>query len=81
MPPMYQTTTGLFQRQRFIDDAIDVSAAKPLVSELGPAVQVDGCDDPHVGLSPLAATVGYLGFEELQSVQSEVWLGYLERFP
>lgn len=42
-------------------------------------MQVYGSDDAHVGLSPFPAAVRRLGFEQLEGVETEVWLGDLER--
>ena len=80
MPPVHQTPARLLQRHRLLDHAVDVAAAQPLVPELGPAVQVDGRDDAHVGLAPLPAAVRGLRLEELERVEAEVGLGDLERF-
>ena len=77
MPPMHQGAPGLFEREGFLDDAIDVTAAQPLVAQLRAAVEVDGRDDPHVGLAPLAAAVGHLAFEQLERVESQIRLGDL----
>lgn len=80
MPPMRQTPDGLLQRQRLLDLGIDIAAGQPVVAQLGPAVQVDGGDDAHVGLAPLAAAVGDLRLEELERVEAQFGLRDLERF-
>ena len=43
-------------------------------------MQVDGRDNAHVGLAPLAAAVRDLVLEELEGVEAEFLLGHLERF-
>lgn len=68
MPPMRQAPNRLLQRQRLLDLGIDVRPGKPVVAQLGPAVQVDGGDDAHVRLAPLAAAVRDLGFEKFERV-------------
>ncbi len=80
MPPMGQAADSLLQRQRLLDLGIDVAAGEPVVAQLGPAVQVDGGDDAHVGLAPLAAAVGDLRLEELERVQAQLGLWDLEPF-
>ena len=42
-------------------------------------MQVDGGDDAHVGLAPLAAAVGHLRLEELERVQPQGVLRDLEQ--
>lgn len=42
-------------------------------------MQVNGRDDAHVGLAPLAAAVRRLRLEELERVEAEGGLGDLER--
>ena len=37
-------------------------------------MQIDGSDDAHVALTPFAAAVRDLRFEELQDVQAEHWI-------
>ena len=41
-------------------------------------MQIYSRDDAHVSLPPFAAAVRGLGFEELEGVKTEVWLGALE---
>lgn len=78
MPPVHQAPASLLERDGLLDDAVDIAAAEPFVAQLGLAVQVDGGDDAHVGLAPLAAAVGDLGLEQLERVEAEVGLGDLE---
>lgn len=44
-------------------------------------MEIDGGDDAHVGLAPLAAAIGRLGLEELERVEAEMGLWNLERAP
>lgn len=76
---MHQAPAGLFQRHGLLDHAVDVAAAEPFVAQLGPAVQVDGRDDAHVGLAPFAAAVRHLRLEELERVEPQLRLRDLER--
>lgn len=80
MPPMHESPHRLFQGDRFFHLGIDVAAAQPFVSQLGPAMQVDGRDDPHVALSPLAATVAHLRLEQFERVEPEFGLRDFESF-
>jgi hypothetical protein len=43
-------------------------------------MQIDGCDDTHIALAPLAAAIGDLVFEELESIETQFMLGDLESF-
>lgn len=43
-------------------------------------MEVDGRDDAHVALSPLAATVAHLRLEELERVEAEFGLRDFEGF-
>ena len=43
-------------------------------------MQIHGCNDTHVALAPLAATVGDLVLEEFEGVETEFVLGDLEGF-
>lgn len=38
-------------------------------------MQVNSRDDAHIPLTPLASTVGDLGFEQLEGVEAEIGLG------
>ena len=79
MPPAHEAAGSLFERDGLLDGLLDGAAAgDPLVAQLGPDVQVDGGDDAHVGLAPLAAAEGDLAFEQLERVQSQGVLGDLE---
>lgn len=42
-------------------------------------MQVDGRDDAHVGLAPLAAAIRYLRLEELERVEPQLGLRDLQR--
>ena len=43
-------------------------------------MQVYRSDDAHVGLPPFPTAVRRLRLEQFESVETEVWLGDLERF-
>lgn len=75
---MSEAAQGLLEGQGLLDLGVNVGAREPVVAELGPAVEVDGGDDAHVALAPLAAAVGDLGFEKLERVETEVVVWDLE---
>lgn len=79
--PMRQRTQRLLQRHALVDLGIDIAAGEPIIAQLGPAVQVDGRDDTHVGLAPLAAAVRDLVLEQLERVEAQLRLRDFEALP
>jgi hypothetical protein len=78
--PMRQTAQGLLKRHALIDLNIDIAPRKPIISQLGSAVQIDSGDDAHIALAPLSSTIRDLIFEEFKRVQAELRLRDLEAF-
>lgn len=79
--PVRQAAQRLLERQRLLHLGVDVAARQPLVTQLGPAVQVHGGDDAHVGLAPLARAVRHLVLVQLERVQPELRLRHPEVLP
>ncbi len=64
-----QGSQRLFLRQRILYVRLDIRSTQPFVPQIGPAVEVDARDDPHIALSPLPAAEWNLTLDHLQHVQ------------
>jgi hypothetical protein len=81
MPPVCETSQGLFKRQRFFNFGVHIGPRKPVIAKFRAAVEIDGSNDTHVALAPLAAAVRHLRLEKFEGIQAEMGIRDLDSLP